>query len=112
MQEGQINLPTHDNNGNSLVHLQEQVIRDVVAAFGGCSIVDAEGAWVSNDGTLYREPVKQIVTAYEPSPETDAKLRHIAVAAGLTGFQLAMYVRYANGTVEIIDLTDQLSKAA
>lgn len=107
MREGQINLPTHDNHGNSLAALQEAVIRDVVTAFGGCSVVNAQGAWVSEDGTLYREPVSQIVTAYEPSEEKNALLRRIAIKAGIAGTQLAMYVRYADGNVEIIAIEKQ-----
>jgi hypothetical protein len=104
MREGMIVVPQADNSGNSLESVLNETMRDCIQAFGGCTVVPATGAWVGDDGQLYKEPVYQVVAAYDPSVQADALLRRFAVKAGSAGKQLAVYVRYASGSVEIISL--------
>lgn len=102
MREALLILPKADNHGNSLAKLGKNTIRDLVLAFGGCTARDAEGYWVGPD-KLHCEPVTEMTVAYEPGAENDGKLKAIAVKAGHYGRQLCMYVRYADGRVELVD---------
>lgn len=112
MREGLINVPKFDNDGNSLDALVEQVMTILSQKFGGATAIDVTGCWFGPDGKLYREPITQIITAYQPSSDADNVLRSIAVGAGMIAKQLAMYVRYASGEVEIIELKPEAKQAA
>ncbi len=105
MREGLIAVPKFDNSGNSLAFLAESLMASLAKHFGGVTVIDAIGCWVDpQTGKLYREPVTQVITAYDPScPAHDDFLRGAAKQIGEAGEQLAMYVRYASGEVEIID---------
>jgi hypothetical protein len=111
MREGMITVPEFDNDGKSLDWLVDGVMTVLAGKFGGATSVRASGCWIGPDGKPYREPVVQIITAYEPSEEGDAFLRNTAQRTGEVGKQLAMYVRYASGTVEILTITAK-AKAA
>jgi hypothetical protein len=104
MREGLINLPKYDNAGKPLDTVTEGLLSALTDAFGGVTAIDAQGSW-KHDGKLYREPVTQLVVAYDPHSDRDNQtLRNLAVAAGTVTGQLAMYVRYASGEVEIIEI--------
>lgn len=104
MREGLITIPNKDNDGTSLNELIEQTMLLLAKRFGGATAIEAQGSWIANDGKLYREPVTQIVTAYDPADEqADNFIFDTAVMVGLKAKQLAMYVRYASGNVQIID---------
>lgn len=102
--EAMIICPMNDNNGASLKTLIGRISRGMTEAFGGCTEVAATGTWSPRPGVFQREPVKQLIAAYEPSKANDAKLRKLATTFGLEAWQEAMYVRYASGDVEIIDM--------
>ena len=107
MREGLITIPKKDNNGKPLDDLIEVTLRMFAKKFGGATAIEAQGAWIGPDGKLYREPVMQIITAYDPSDRSgDEFLWNTSANAGLGTGQLAMYVRYASGEVEIIELKD------
>lgn len=112
LKEALVTVPKYDNAGQSLDHILDDVMLQMVDAFGGCTVIEAKGAWRGPDGKLYAEPVNQVMSAYEASGENDAMLRQIAVLAGEAGAQLAMYVRYASGNVEIIKIDAVTAKAA
>lgn len=104
MNEGLIIVPQADNDGNSLELVKRDVMGRLINAFGGCRVTSAEGAWADSDGTLYVEPVSEITTAYEPNDYNDQRLRLIALESGIAGKQIAVYVRYASGKVEILQI--------
>lgn len=105
MREGLIAVPKCDNAGNSLAFLAESLMMTLAKHFGGVTVIDAIGCWIDPEtGKLYREPVTQVITAYDPDCKAhDDFLRGVAKQIGEAGQQLAMYVRYASGTVEILD---------
>ncbi len=112
MREALITVPQFDNDGASLEPILNDVMMQLVEAFGGCTVVAARGAWKGPDGKLYAEPVNQVISAVEPSAETDATLRRIAIAAGEAGEQLAMYVRFSDASVEIVKIESVCAKLA
>lgn len=101
--EGMIAIPQNGNNGHSLDGLRKQIIAALISSFGGATAVNAMGYWQSPNGELFQEPITQLVSAYEPTPENDSKLKAIAERIGKDGSQLAVYVRYASGNVEILN---------
>ena len=103
LREALVVVPKADNESHSLVALRDKTVGALVDAFGGATVIDANGAWRDGSGKLYNEPVWQFVSAYEPSESHDAVLRNIAQQVGQEGKQLAVYVRYAGGNVEILD---------
>lgn len=105
MREGLITVPKCDNNGKPLDLLIEWAMETLAKRFGGVTAVEARGSWVGPDGKFYNEPVIQLITAYDPDNRSDDSfLAGLAVNAGIAANQLAMYVRYASGEVEIIEI--------
>lgn len=103
MQESALIIPTFDNEGQPLNHLLDAAMLRMVDAFGGVTAIPAKGAWRDNgSGNLHIEPVTQLVSAYEPSPENDARLKEIGEWARVNARQIELYVRYASGNVEFL----------
>lgn len=107
MREAMIILPNANNDGVQLHDVQDFLAEQLIEAFGGCTIRAAFGAWHAPDGKTMREAVSEFVTACEPSVENAARLRAIACHIGEVAHQLAVYVRYASGDVEIIDTANR-----
>jgi hypothetical protein len=103
MREGLVIIPQQDNAGHSLKQLRDKAALKLTQSFGGVTIRNAEGLWSDNAGKLYNEPVWELVTAYNPSHANNAVLRDLADTIGHEGKQKAVYVRYANGDVEVRD---------
>lgn len=103
--EALIIVPKQDNNGKSLADLTKAVALVLCEHFGGCTAVDAQGYWDGGPKLgLIAEPVTQLIVAYEPSHNQDVVLRQIAKNMGHDAEQWAVYVRYASGDVEVINL--------
>lgn len=49
-----IYLMKKDNNGKDLTKLNNGIIKELLDAFGGATVVDGQGYWVDND-TLYKD---------------------------------------------------------
>lgn len=104
MREGMVIVPQQTNDGRPLAHLQRHVIGRMVEAFGGATVREAQGAWRdAMSGTLYVEPVWEIVSAYEPEDSADEILRDIGLDVAAKGEQLAVYIRLASGEVEFLE---------
>lgn len=113
MREGMLIVPQRDNAGRDLKRLRSQIAADMVDAFGGVTATDATGYWSTPDQRfMMEEPVTQLVSAYEPTPENDSKLRDLALRVGHDGKQIAVYVRYASGNVEIVNTEEPVKLAA
>lgn len=108
MREGMIVVPKFDNSQRPLQALHAEVLQGAVEGFGGVTMREAYGAWQDpKTGQKYLEPVVEFVVAYDPdSLDGDAKLTDLARLVGDKGRQEAVYVRYASGDVEIIDMTE------
>ena len=103
MREALIICPRHDNEGNTLEGLRAMAVAALVTAFGGCTVQEAFGHWADATGRVVSEPVWQLVTACVHSDDTADTLRSVAEMIGKLGRQWAVYVRLADGSVEIID---------
>jgi hypothetical protein len=90
-----------DNNGKPLDHIRMEVEQALSRAFGGVTVVNAHGSWVSPKGELISEPVWQLITAYEPSQAGDDTIRHAANHILIHGEQQQVYTRNADGNVHI-----------
>ena len=112
MRESVVICPVTDNDGRSLEALRDLATMALADRFGGCTVREARGCWVCPKGKLYSERVWELVSAYEPSAAHNAALRRIALMIGIEGRQLAVYCKFASGTVEIIDTSHaQLAEA-
>lgn len=110
MREALVILPQFDNNGSSLDDILQEVIVRLGECFSGCTVREATGYW-TNGGKVFHEPVWECVSAYQPGMEGDNKLRSVAEFIGEKAEQLAVYLRYASGQVEILD-TSLVAQAA
>ncbi|UDL89830.1 hypothetical protein LGH82_33155 [Mesorhizobium sp. PAMC28654] len=111
MREALMIIPKADNHGHDLSNVRKATLTRMIDAFGGCTVRDAEGYWLDN-GKLYQEPVTELVSAYTPTDFNDATLREIATQAGHDAKQLAVYVRFASGEVELINTAPAYANAA
>jgi nucleotide-binding universal stress UspA family protein len=103
MRETLVVCPQADNDGNSLEAVKASAVRSMLNAFGGCTVrSSAEGYWQNDEGELFAEPIWELVAATEPTEAAAQSLRQIAEAIGRAGRQYAVYVRHADGEVEII----------
>lgn len=76
----------------------------LVAAFGGFTVQHkANGAW-SDKGIIISDDVSIYDVAIEPNPDQDNALMRIALKAGRALNQKAVYIRFSNGMVKILDV--------
>lgn len=107
MRESMIIVPKTGNNGENLAAVISATADALTCRFGGCTIRDATGCWRDKAGKLYMEPVAECVAACEANAESNAVLRELAQRVGHDAKQLAIYVRYPSGDVDIIDTAPQ-----
>ena len=102
MREACIILPIADNEGNGLDNVHSELKRDLCAWFGGCTVTKGDGAWLNSQGKLYQEPVAIYTVAMEPSEANRFKLWDLARRLATDARQQAIYVRYADGSVDFV----------
>lgn len=104
MREAQITLPTTDVPRRVHADLQSAI----VARFGGFTRTTGQGSWQdpAPGGRFYKDDVALYAVAMEPTPANDEALDDIAVAAGASARQVAVYVRHASGEVVILDVAE------
>lgn len=101
MREAAIIVPKFSNRGNSLHNVLRTTEAALVAAFGGCTAIEAAGSWQGSD-TTYREAVVHFTVAYEPCVDNNMKLFGIAQGVVKDADQEAVYIRYADGEVKFV----------
>ncbi len=78
----------------------EDVLTQIVDAFGGFTLVPAIGGWKNDKGETEIEPVVSVTIPMDKHSYTyDTALEKIVDAFGLRYKQKTMYVRYADGRV-------------
>jgi hypothetical protein len=113
MREALLVCPKATNNGKPLTGLLDDVAGKLIRAFGGCTIREATGCWLDEaSGKVFRDNVWECVAACDVNPNNDTILRSIAEFIGWRGEQLAVYIRYSSGNVEILDTSSVGRKAA
>lgn len=87
-------------------HSPEELERRLLQAFGGFTKMSrAFGVWQSPSGEVYEEHVIVYDVAAEPTHENELKLRRLADWARVEYDQEAIYLRWPEGDVELIDGT-------
>ena len=71
-------------------------------AFGGVTITECEGHWAGDGEENIIEPVWIITVPAKDNVETIAFLKLCALFANDRGRQVCTYVRYPDGTVELV----------
>jgi len=108
MREGMVICP----RGRKYHAVMMQARDQLIDAFGGCTITASVGSWRGATGQVITEPVWQLVVAYNPFYKVSRlPMERVAQFIGREAKQQAVYVRYANGHVEIIP-TGQLWQQA
>lgn len=79
-------------------------VRRLATAFGGCTITEGFG-YRENAGSVIAESVKIYTFAVQEYPWAEEIIDTLATTVALALRQKAVYVRYPNGDVSIIDLT-------
>lgn len=99
MREARITLPDHPYTSTGAAYLR----RVLLERFGGYTETHGNGAWEDRrTGKVIQEPVRVWDVALAPSPENEALLREAAATAGLLADQGCVYLRQADGEVELV----------
>lgn len=104
MREAKVILPGFDNDGRCMKHVGDNLANALAAVFGGCTVQWGYGY----DPTQPKgEPVGVYTVAYElDDPTNDGRLAQIALEHWRWAGQLFGYIRYADGTVRIVDIEE------
>ena len=95
MQEAKIIHPT-------LADGHEELKASLIREFGGVTIIEGEGCWMSDRDIPQIEQVQIYTVAVIPGDLTTQKLRAIAFQAKWAGKQKKQYLRLPNGFVELL----------
>lgn len=77
-------------------------IDNLVRAFGGATVYAAQGHWTHPNGMVLSEACRIADIAMEVSRLNDEKLYDIAWKFREAAGQIEVYVRYANGNVQMV----------
>lgn len=103
LKEAQIILPTHAWQAeNKAAHAALK--SELLTLWGGFTATAAQGGWRDNHGKDCVEPVTCYTVAMADNEANAALLREVAMRAGQGARQTAMYVRYASGEVDIVEV--------
>ena len=100
MGEARIILPKQKNGGGSLSKVQSDFEARLRREFGGFTQTEGQGSW-SDGNQLYYESVWIYDIVVADTPTNKEKLEQIANWLKGAAEQLAIYLRYPNGTTRI-----------
>jgi hypothetical protein len=115
MREARIILPRTDNAGHSVYHVHMLLRTRLARTFGGYTATEVSGGWIDGNGKLYHDDSYAYDVAIPDGKPADigysvSMLRDIAIEAGKLAGQKSVYVRYPEGTVQIIDVPETVSQ--
>ena len=101
--EAQVYLPLADNAGEPFSEgVWQEALATLVVPFGGATLgAPQEGCWVDARGHVCRERVRPVVISF--SPERLDEFRTVVLAVGRRLGQEAMYVRFEEPRVELVN---------
>lgn len=113
MREGRIILPTRDNAGVLIDKAHLLIKRRLATEFGGYTSTGINGGWLDpRTAVLHEEPG----IAYDVAMDEDASASHTLLELARDVLPLAnqeaVYVRYPNGEVEIVEAAHRKAHAA
>jgi hypothetical protein len=100
LREALVILP--DSKNDKPIHATLK--RELCNVFGGYTATPCQGGWVNPQGELIEDYGTAYSVAMLDSEANRAVFKEIANTIGKLAKQQAMYVRYANGEVEIFDV--------
>jgi len=77
-------------------------ITRIIRTFGGVTITNGYGKWADAQGDIISDDIRIVDIAMESNWENDTKLYDIASRYQQEAIQESVYVRYANGTVQLV----------
>lgn len=93
MREARIIVPSDRTMG---------IVHELIKEFGGATQMRAIGSWTAPSGEIVTEEVTIIDVAYIPTEVSDRKLYDLAWQYGQDAEQVAVYLRYGNGHVQMV----------
>ena len=102
MDIAQIMFPKYDNQGYKLT-TPTMLKKEICKKFGGCTISDGNGAWISDKGKLYDEPISIIQIAYKNTSKNKKFIKELIVKYGKLSKQEAVFLSL-NNKAKIINL--------
>lgn len=100
--EARIIAPQRDNAGAYVTDALQSLEKSLAHYFGGFTRAEGFGGWFDGNN-IVQEAVYVYDIAADLTSDTAVKLRHIAVALLRDARQQAVYLRYPNGHVEIVE---------
>ncbi len=102
--EARIIVPRNDNDGRPLGAVIAAFESMCCRQFGGFTRAESFGVWFDNSAQrVIAESVFAYDIACDLSSDTAVKLRHLAVNLLRDARQSAIYLRYPNGVIEIVE---------
>ena len=98
MYEATIILPFGEFDG-----YQAEFETELIDAFGGFTRDECKGGWRAPNGETILEPVSRYTVAGYDLPTNNGNLATLAFSYGQKLNQQAVYIRYFDGQVEILD---------
>lgn len=95
-------IPTNDNDGSDNAEIIKSAITDLCKLYGGATVYNASGYWVNDEGRLYEDEVKVLVSAATDKEAAKAELHNLARDILDLTDQEAVFVS-VGGDAEIIE---------
>lgn len=95
-------IPAKDNDGSDNAEVVKSAIKDFCKLYGGATVYDAAGYWINEDGRLYEDQVKVLVSAATDKASAKTELRDLAKAVLRATDQEAVFLS-VGGEAEIIE---------
>ncbi|AUQ92776.1 hypothetical protein PhaeoP24_04218 (plasmid) [Phaeobacter inhibens] len=71
-------IPTLDNDGSDNSAIIERNIAQMCKLYGGATVTDAKGYWINDEGRLFEDAVKVLVSATTDKDSAMAELEKLA----------------------------------
>lgn len=71
-------IPALDNDGSDNTPVITKAIADFCKLYGGAAVYDAAGYWINENGRLFEDQVKVMVSAATDKASAKAELRSLA----------------------------------
>lgn len=98
----QVIIPRFDNDGSDNADIIRSSVLRMCTIFGGATVYDAKGYWVSDAGDLYEDAVAVVMSAALGNQDARQEVRDIAREVLDLTDQLAVFVS-VGGDAEIIE---------
>jgi hypothetical protein len=111
MKEAKIILPVYPERMSmgEATKLHGHLQKRLATTFGGFTATEGDGGWIDDAGKLITERVRVYVVANQGDEGEAAKLRNIARWLAKESGEDCIYIRYADGEVELMSRSTELA---